>query len=111
MKQLRNPAVIVALIFVVSLITSYYQAWVSGKLVHWTDFRAGFGDFTVHAVMTTVGWFFFRSPWAAQISEFSGEKTTTAPSGAVTKESTKVTVSVSPADPPVEKDPTAAGMS
>jgi hypothetical protein len=75
MKQLRNPLFIVPAILVGSLVTSYYQAWMAGALVHWTDFRTGFGDFSVHAVLTTVGWLLFRSPWATTITQLTGSST------------------------------------
>lgn len=95
-KQIRNPWIITPLVLVGSFFTTCFHLYLSGEFKGWTDLPDVLNHASFTAFMTTVGWFFLRSPWAAKITEIMGTQTAPGPDGpTVTK--TQVTISEPPA--------------
>lgn len=90
--QLRNPWLIIPAILVVSVLTSYYTAYNSGQLQHWSQFQMVLPDFLLHAVMQMAGWILLRSPWAGKITEILASSSAPGPDGPTTT-TAKVTIS------------------
>jgi hypothetical protein len=95
MRQLRNPWLIVPLILAGNILLTCFHLWLSGELKSWAQLPDALNHASFSATMTTIGWIFFRSPWAAQIIEIMGEQKSTGPAGE-TVQSTKVTLSNEP---------------
>ena len=94
MKQLRNPWIIIPLI----LLGSFLHLLAAHNLRHWSELPALVPDASLEACKYTVGWIFFRSPWAAKITELTSSHS----NAAGDKTQSKVTIEETPA--PAQKE-------
>jgi hypothetical protein len=91
--QIKSTLAILLVIIIGTPLVTCLQLYSVGELQG--GFQ-GFANAFVHglfnATMLAIGWLLFRSPFAGKITEILQASKTITPSGAVTEQSTKVTV-------------------
>ncbi len=104
MKQLRNPWLIIPAVLIGNVLLTCFHLYLSHELKGWRDLPDALNHASFSASMTTIGWLFLRSPWAARITEIMA--TSSRPDGSTISE-TKLTIT----EPVVPKSDAPAGNS